>query len=96
MSIRTLGFFVSIKTISIDIKLIQFKFFCLSNNDHSKSADQSEISGKSVTIAAVLAWNPGQALSWNPKHAQNQREILSWIPRVFSIFVTRIPRQAAK
>ena len=38
-------------------------------NDYSKSADQSESSGKSVIIAAVLAWNPGQALSWNPRHA---------------------------
>ena len=54
ISIRTLGIFVSIKTISIDIKLIQFKFFCLFNIDHSKAADQSESSGKSVIIAAVL------------------------------------------
>ena len=81
ISIRTLGFFVSIKTISIDIKLIQIKFFCLSNNDHLNSADQLESSGKSVIIAAVLAWNPGQALSRNPRHAQHQREFLSWIPR---------------
>ena len=88
--------FVSIKTISIDTKLIQFKFFCLPNNDHLKSVDQSESSGKSVIIAAVLAWNPGQALSWNPRHAQQSMEILSWIPRLLSIFVSRIPRQAAK
>ena len=64
-----LGFFVSIKTISFDIKLNHVKFFYLSKNDYSKSADQSESSGKSVIIAAVLAWNPGQALSWNPRHA---------------------------
>ena len=41
----------------------------------------------------VLAWNPRQALSWNPRHAKHQREILSWIPRLFSIFVSRIPRK---
>ena len=64
-SISTLGFFVSIKRISIDIKLTQFNFFCLSNNDHSNSVESR---GKSVIIAAVLAWNPGQALSWNPRH----------------------------
>ena len=36
ISIRTLGFFVSMKTISIYIKLIQLKFICLSNDDHAK------------------------------------------------------------
>ena len=65
ISIRTLGFFVSIKTISIDTKLTFFKFFCLSNNP-SKPAESS---GKSVIVAAVLAWNPRQALSLNPKFA---------------------------
>ena len=48
------------------------------------------------TIAAVLAWNPGQVLSGNPRHAQHQKEILSWIQQLFSIFVIRMPRQAAK
>ena len=96
ISIRTLGLFVSIKISSIDIKLNYFKCFYLSKIDYSKSADKSESSGKSVIIAAVLAWNPGQALSWNPRHALHQREILSWIPRLFSIFVSRIPRKQQK
>ena len=87
---------MSIKTISFDIKLNYFNFFYLYKNDYSKSADQPESSGKSVNIAAVLAWNPGQALSWSPRHAKHQREILSWIPQLFSIFVSRIPRKAAK
>ena len=43
------------------------------------------------TIAAVSVWNPGQALSWNPRHAQHQREILSCIPWLFAVFVSRIP-----
>ena len=34
---------------------------------------QSQSSGKNVILAALLAWNPGQALSWNPRHAQHQR-----------------------
>ena len=49
-----------------------------------------------VSLFVLWAWNPGQALSWNPRHAKHQREILSWIPRLFSIFVSRIPRKAAK
>ena len=86
ISNRTLRLFVSFKTIFIDLKLIWNWFNlssnCLSNNDHANwilfytNQRTNQRAPLSVTRAAVLAWKPGQALSWNPRHAATSKGML--------------------